>query len=824
MEQPVIHLIGNAHLDPVWLWDRYEGLNEGLATVRALLNLMDTYPEMTFIRGEASIYEQVRQWDPQSFERIRKMVTAGRWDVVGGNWVQPDTNIPGTEALCRQYDLGMKYVESHFGMRPTCAWAADSFGHGAGFPEIYHEAGFTDFVFSRPLEEQLPLESSLFWWEGPGGNRILTYRLESQWYGMERDEIPRRFDKVLKVARNSPLGMAALFYGLGNHGGGPSARHLEEIREWCSAHPDVRVVHSGLHRLMKDFRERMQRRAWEPPVHRGELNFCLRGCYASSMATKIAYRKAEAATRRAEASQAAALLAAAEPVKSVRLDWNNLCFNAFHDILPGTSIAAATEMQLEAMARLADEARDAEYNSLLAVSRNWVHPDFSAELPYDHPLPQPVLLFNPHPWTVRDIVEVEAPLDYRLQLSQPDSYSTIPVRVFDTDGNDLPFQRLTPRNRFLSQYPWRLNAAVEVTVPAMGFSMIYVGLWPDCAKSEHPSTSPSTQGQIANGAFEVHAAADTESVELLANGRSIFGNAGGLRLRTVADTFGSWGGHYDEPGSDDLQETLEEWRILAARVTESGPLLSRLWVRMAGETERSQIDLEFTLRKGSPMVQIKGDLVWNEPGARLKLEFPAGDTARYEVPGGSIQRGELGEVPGGRWVRVKTGGNSRELVFASTGLTNFNLGHGRFQCTLARSTPYAADKGYDPEKEPWRPIHDRGRLTFTAVIAKTEAPPHTLAAQTENPVGWLNVPNMNGTHTSDSPLFTAEPNTVELLGVRPAETESNRLDLRLLNHGETCRPTLLVRGKRIELDELPTGHIRSFQVDVLQPLNTAPGP
>ena len=101
-----IHLIGNAHLDPVWLWDRREGLNEGITTVRTMLDLMDEFPEMTFIRGESAIYQHVEKYDPASFARIKKMVKAGRWDVVGGTYIQPDTNLPGTETLVRQYAHG----------------------------------------------------------------------------------------------------------------------------------------------------------------------------------------------------------------------------------------------------------------------------------------------------------------------------------------------------------------------------------------------------------------------------------------------------------------------------------------------------------------------------------------------------------------------------------------------------------------------------------------------------------------------------------------------------------------------------------------------
>lgn len=119
-----IHLIGNAHLDPVWLWDRREGLNEGITTVRTILDLMDEFEEMTFIRGEAAIYRHIEKYDPPTFARIGRMVEAGRWDVVGGTMIQPDTNLSGTETLLRHYAHGQQYFRSRFGKAVRRRWSA----------------------------------------------------------------------------------------------------------------------------------------------------------------------------------------------------------------------------------------------------------------------------------------------------------------------------------------------------------------------------------------------------------------------------------------------------------------------------------------------------------------------------------------------------------------------------------------------------------------------------------------------------------------------------------------------------------------------------
>jgi alpha-mannosidase len=146
------HLIGNSHLDPVWLWDWREGLNEGLITVRTILDLMDEFPEMTYIRGETAIYEHIEKYDPASFARIKRQVRAGRWDYVGGTYVQPDTNLTGTETMARHFAYGQRYFASRFGKPVEVAWAADSFGHSAGLPTIF---GRNAWISRWPMQRSI---------------------------------------------------------------------------------------------------------------------------------------------------------------------------------------------------------------------------------------------------------------------------------------------------------------------------------------------------------------------------------------------------------------------------------------------------------------------------------------------------------------------------------------------------------------------------------------------------------------------------------------------------------------------------------------------
>ncbi len=245
------HLIPNAHLDPVWLWDWREGLNQGIATCRTVLDLMDENPDLTFIRGETAIYEHIERFDPATFARIKKMVKAGRWDVVGGTYIQPDTNLPSTETFLRHFIEGKRYVKEKFARDVKVAWAADSFGHSAGLPEILSASGIEYFAFSRPAPKILPIAKPAFWWEGSGGSRVMAYQIPVGWYGCEREEMPKRLDAFAEFAQRSDVENVGVFFGLGNHGGGPTRKQIADVRAWAKAHPEIDVKFSGLHALVR---------------------------------------------------------------------------------------------------------------------------------------------------------------------------------------------------------------------------------------------------------------------------------------------------------------------------------------------------------------------------------------------------------------------------------------------------------------------------------------------------------------------------------------------------------------------------------------------
>ena len=798
-----IHLIANAHLDPVWLWDRREGINEGITTVRTILNLMNEFEELTFIRGEAAIYQHIEKYDPQTFTCIGEMVAAGRWDVVGGTYIQPDTNLTGAETLVRHLVRGQRYFRSRFGKTVTAGWQADSFGHSAGLPEILAAGGIDFFAFNRPQPNILPLEEPTFWWLGEGGARILAYRLATAWYGCERDEIPKRLDATLEASAKSGLDNIACFYGLGNHGGGPSRRHLLEIRAWAQAHPEVNVVHSGLHRLAVALRRELARKGEELiPVHRGELNHCLRGCYSSVAKFKFPYRRSEALLGQAEATDAVIAAAQHRPAADLSKAWDTMLFNSFHDILPGSSIERAMDDQIHSLGGILHDAAETEFAALNALAAG-IDTTLTRKPATDHPSAVAALVWNPHPFRYDGHIELETNLDYRpLIKDYTKRADDVPVEVLGANRKPLPFQSIRTEHSSLVDFPWRKRVVLPVSLPAFGWNVIESG-WVEGAKppvAKNPVNAGP--GFIANARWRVEAKKAASGVQFFHRGKKFLDGAG-LQSVLFDDPWGSWGGMLEEPDSVRIKQVRERWKITEVELLEKGPERAALWVRFAGK--HSRIDLTFQVCRDRDAVDVAARVLLDDRSARLKLVFPAGDRVDYEVPGAVVRRGPAGEVSGGRWARIH--GRSGGMGFASDALYNFDSVKGEFRATVARATRYADDVKTGAQTDLWRPAVDCGELKFRFLVTNAKADLPRLAAELEQPPVVLPVPPQKGKLRRTGSLLQLFPDSVRLLALKPAEDGRGFILRTQAAPGQPVNLTALWLGKKLTLGQLQGGQI-----------------
>jgi len=805
----VFHLLPNAHLDPVWLWDWREGMNEGLITVRTILDLMDEHPTLTFMRGESAIYEHIQKNDPVVFDRIRARIAEGRWDVVGGTVIQPDTNLASTEILCRQYEKGLSYFEKNLGVRPTVAWQADSFGHTPGLPNILSSFGMTGFSFTRPQQNEFPLNTPAFWWEGDSSNRILCYRQHWMWYCSDRSNLIETLDHTLKEARESDLVHVGVLFGLGNHGGGPTRRHLQEVALWSEQHPEVEVTYDTLHGFFAALEgEIANKEAAALPVLKGDLGYCLRGCYSSVQKFKSLYRKAEAQLSAAEITRSVIGTALPGPSTDLSEAWDTLLFNSFHDILPGTSLERAMEEQTAWVGLALHRSLQAQFqalNHLATQVDSSVPPPSHPDLPKD----VPVLVWNPLSRPFKGIVEAEVALDYRPIALFRDRAHELPVVVYDHAGEAVPFQVVQTEHTSMPEIPWRRRVAVPIEIPAWGWSILQVGWRKDPIAYSFPTICHGQKDPapaITNGDWRV--AIQDNEVHISRGGKNIFSNGRNFELQVVEDPWGSWGGLHEEKDSYLLENIQERWTLDQSEILETGPIRAKLWTRWKGRN--SWIDLTFSTTADTPELTVEGRLLWNERCARLKLILPSTGDLVYDMPGGRVKREALGHVPGGRWVRRSEAEES--LGFASDVLSDFDATPDELRVTLARATRYACDPKYAPTEKIWEPVVDCGELKFRFSLFGHEADPGQVTDALLAPPATLLAPSRKGPWARHGTLGQVTPASMQVLTVE--ELDADHISIRLQNREmEASNAALQLGDATLHLGRIEALQIRTFVLD-----------
>ena len=177
LQQFTIHAVGNSHIDMAWLWPWTETVEVVRNTFQSVLDLMREYPDFKFTMSSARTYEWIEEKYPDMFKQIQQRVQEGRWEVIGGMWVEPDLNMPDGESLMRQILVGKRYFQRHFGVDVKIGWNPDSFGYNWQLPQIYKKSGMDYFVTQKLLwaHEFTTFPYKLFWWQAPDGSRLLTY-------------------------------------------------------------------------------------------------------------------------------------------------------------------------------------------------------------------------------------------------------------------------------------------------------------------------------------------------------------------------------------------------------------------------------------------------------------------------------------------------------------------------------------------------------------------------------------------------------------------------------------------------------------------------
>ena len=239
------YMFCNAHLDPVWLWQWESGMSEAISTFRSASRLIDEYPDFIFNHNESLLYEWVEEHEPALFERIREQVKAGRWKIVGGWFLQPDCNIPAGESILRQILRGRIYFYDKFGEVPVTAVNFDSFGHAQGLVQVLTKCGYKHYVNIRPGRGNYDFPNEDFRWIGYDGSEILVHRSDKGYnsvLGQAAEELVGNEERPGWLKRHEDEANALYLWGVGNHGGGPSRKDLDDIAALKNGNNAIRLL------------------------------------------------------------------------------------------------------------------------------------------------------------------------------------------------------------------------------------------------------------------------------------------------------------------------------------------------------------------------------------------------------------------------------------------------------------------------------------------------------------------------------------------------------------------------------------------------------
>ena len=383
-----LHIVCNAHLDPVWQWEWEEGAAEALSTFKIAADFCDEYDNFVFCHNEALLYKWIEEYDPKLFARIQELVRRGKWHIMGGWHLQPDCNMPSGEAFVRQILSGRKYFLEKFGVQPTVAVNVDPFGHTRGLVQIMKKCGYEGYLFMRPSSEWITLPDSEFRWIGYDGSEITAMRIRNG-YGSAKGKATQKMRECIDSCEDGDFYLC--LWGIGNHGGGPSKKDLDDIESLTAEmkENDVEIIQSTPEKYLAEVKERR-----ELPTFSESLNPWAVGCYTSQVRIKQRYRRTENEFIMTESvcTQAELEGLIEYPAAELESALYDILTVQFHDILPGSSIQPAEEMALRMLDHALEILSRLKARAFFALTASQKKP------PEDR---IPVFVYNPHPYPVK---------------------------------------------------------------------------------------------------------------------------------------------------------------------------------------------------------------------------------------------------------------------------------------------------------------------------------------------------------------------------------------------------------------------------------------
>lgn len=778
MKKQRVHLICNAHIDPIWQWDWQEGASAVLSTFRSAANLADKY-DYIFCHNEVTVYKYVEEYAPELFEKIRQLVKAGKWRIIGGWYLQPDDNMPMGESFVRQIQMGFDYFREKFGVTPTTAFNVDAFGHTRGLVQILKKCGQDSLIICRPHTDEIDIEENIFLWKGFDGSQIKVYR-SPDGYNSPLGSTAQTIQDKLPCREKEDV--TCIMWGVGNHGGGPSDKDLADIAQLLQDNSKYEMFHSTPEAFFAEL----------DPSYTVEksLYISMPGCYTSSICVKQKHLELENELYLAEIMSAVASAKGLMeyPKEKLYACFEDLLNGEFHDVLPGSSIKAGEDNGLMLFSHGLLDATKIKTSAYFALCKEQ---SIAKEGEY------PIVVFNPHPYELTDNVECE------FMLADQNWSTTEVSRILVKDGDEaIPYQVIKEESNL--NLDWRKRIIFEAKLPPMSLKRysVYIETVP-VAKPELTDSLIFDNGhkyvQIdkATGLLKSYRIDGTEYIR------------NGFRLTMFDDNPDPWAMGKDQlkrVGTDPEPFCLSAVpsgvfsNMKSIQVIEDGEIY--LGIEAFFEKEHSKARIEYRIYKNCDDVDVNITLFFNDANKMVKLAVPvanAGKVIGQTAFGTEELFADGREMISHRFTAVSSGDKYVAILDKSRYGGHFE--DGTLYLSLVRGTTYCAhpieDRLLIPDDRYTRKMDQSEHNYFFRLCVCDEAELDRKANEFNRKPYAVNVFPLGENDREHSFTVSVSNKNISLVTMKKADKKEGYI-LRLINNYKDTQQTDLTVGNTVK--------------------------
>ena len=597
-----VHLICNAHLDPIWQWEWEEGAAAALSTFRSAADLADEF-DYVFCHNEVTLYKYIEEYAPNLFARIKELIRIGKWRIMGGWYLQPDCNMPAGESIVRHILVGRQYFMEKLGQWSTTAINFDAFGHSKGIVQIISKSGQDSVILNRSGSDPIPCEQ--FLWEGLDGSQIKADATRDGYctpLGGSADVIKRKIE-----SRSDDV--VCILWGVGNHGGGPSRKDLSDIKKMIEESKELEILHSDPDSFFAKIDPKV--------VHDQSLRISMPGCYTSMTQIKSKHAELENNLFMVEKLCSVAALRGLIEYPQAELDEvvEDLLNCQFHDVLPGTSVRAGEENGLRLIQHgllILNRLRARAYFALTSLEEKAKEGEY------------PILVMNPNPYEWETEVTCELSLADTCWDDGIRSYA----KVFDEEGHEIPSQMIKEESNI--NLDWRKRIVFIGKLKPL--SLTRFSIYMEAKAIEEPvyETESNIVVDLPGKYVEIDRRTGLMTSYKIEGQEYIDSAKGGafcpVFYKDNPDPWGMEDFQLKKVGWDPINfELMKEpdgpfVGMRPVQVIEDGEIY--LGVECFFICENTRVRVEYDIYKQNPAVDIKADVFMNDMNRLLRLAIP----------------------------------------------------------------------------------------------------------------------------------------------------------------------------------------------------------